>query len=644
MDIPKFFIPVAMLLVPTLEVLSGVLAKDAIIAISSYYNNYSSIFLKHLGSETELPIVNGELTSAALSKLPLLEHEMGMLNYIARIRNILEPWRVVLCGQPVYPEVENELVDCVQHVVEHFEGYIFKLQALANQNMRRANNLLLSKVCNNSSKVLNLTKYKVPDELEKVLSSGTNFVPLEELRPREIKNVIEKNLISVSISFFRAENLFYPLVNETAGLKIVLEQLISQSPSNSKQVKFFTTLYEEYTGHRDEFYDRLSEGHFLDNLSVQNLVPAGTILTVSDKGLGPCLLPVEWCIAQYEIQSQKGNHVLTNMSSEQCLNFLKRAIEEFRLNLSTDEKSFLKIYFRKGNPACRVGVMKLVPKIHKLTIFDTNSWEDLPSRPIRGAENCPINPYSRALCKMLQEMHSTLKVRMSNKGIQFPVIYGCDEYSDQIQKVRFNRWTWSQTTLVTADFSDAYTRASLSDLQDSIEKLGEVADWPEPKVDLAKSLAKLVFENCFFDTPNGLMRQTQGFPMGGHSSREGLDNILLAREIELLNKGIRSDFLYYFRLVDDISLGLKGDFSKVRGLLAEMSSLYPKAMPLNIQVSFGYSHFLDCHVHNFLQDSAEIGLATSLAYKPLAKFDYVPFNSNIAPQYKGRECYLVLPF
>ena len=68
-----------------------------------------------------------------------------------------------------------------------------------------------------------------------------------------------------------------------------------------------------------------------------------------------------------------------------------------------------------------------------------------------------------------------------------------------------------------------------------------------------------------------------------------------------------------------------------------MAAFYPKAMPLNIQISFGYSHFLDCHIFNFLQDSVEVGLTTSLAYKQLAKFDYVPFNSNIAPQYKGKK-------
>ena len=88
----------------------------------------------------------------------------------------------------------------------------------------------------------------------------------------------------------------------------------------------------------------------------------------------------------------------------------------------------------KGSPKCSIGVLKLVPKVHKIATFDSNSWELLPSRPIRGAENCPVNPYSKTLCKLLQELHSRVKDIMN---IKYPVILGCNEYSDNIHKVEY---------------------------------------------------------------------------------------------------------------------------------------------------------------------------------------------------------------
>ena len=123
--------------------------------------------------------------------------------------------------------------------------------------------------------------------------------------------------------------------------------------------------------------------------------------------------------------------------------------------------------------------------------------------------------------------------------------------------------------------------------------------------------------------------------MGGHSSREGLDNILLSREVDLLNGASRQGLLSYYRMVDDISIIFDGSFTSVRDLIEEMAAVYPKNMPLNIQISFGYSRFLDCHINNYLQKSAVNKITTSLAYKQLARFDYVPFSSNISPTYKG---------
>ena len=123
--------------------------------------------------------------------------------------------------------------------------------------------------------------------------------------------------------------------------------------------------------------------------------------------------------------------------------------------------------------------------------------------------------------------------------------------------------------------------------------------------------------------------------MGGHSSRKVLDNILLATEFILLSE-VKSKSLYYYRMVDDISMAVNGAFSTLKEVLLKMAKGYPKAMPLNIQISYGYSHFLDSHVNNYLQPCNPYKLTTSLAYKPLSRFNYVPFNSNIAPTYKGK--------
>ena len=175
-------------------------------------------------------------------------------------------------------------------------------------------------------------------------------------------------------------------------------------------------------------------------------------------------------------------------------------------------------------------------------------------------------------------------------------------FSNNIHNVVYPSIDSSLLTLISGDFSDAYTQSSLEDLQQSITKLGALVSWENGKIGLSIKLARLVFENCYFETPTGIHRQSKGFPMGGHSSREGLDNILLAGEVELLrNNEINYCLQYYYRLVDDISTAIKGSFGKVKEVIQEMSTIYPKTMPLNIQISFGYSKFLDCHISKLQQ-------------------------------------------
>ena len=67
-----------------------------------------------------------------------------------------------------------------------------------------------------------------------------------------------------------------------------------------------------------------------------------------------------------------------------------------------------------------------------------------------------------------------------------------------------------------------------------------------------------------------------------------------------------------------------------------MAERYPE-MPLNVQVSFNYSRFLDLHVYNmkpFLSLQQDYALETTLAYKENSVFSYTPKTSNIHPKYK----------
>ena len=137
-------------------------------------------------------------------------------------------------------------------------------------------------------------------------------------------------------------------------------------------------------------------------------------------------------------------------------------------------------------------------------------------------------------------------------------------------------------------------------------------------------LSDLVCNNCFFTTPEGIMKQTSGFPMGGNSSREILDTILLAAEYRILSA--LPNCMFYLRMVDDISAIFVCGLDDVHDNLRVMASNYPACMPLNIQISFGYSRFLDLSLIKLpqLESNSRI-VHTFMCFKDLTQFDYVPF-------------------
>ena len=257
------------------------------------------------------------------------------------------------------------------------------------------------------------------------------------------------------------------------------------------------------------------------------------------------------------------------------------------------------------------------------------SWKSLPSRPIRAAETDPIRCLSEVLKTLLKELLDAAKQKLVQ---EFTILNGCEDYINRLGNIQIDDQKQLRTTFITADFADAYTSTSITHIQKSVLELGSFLNIHEDHISLMTDLIHVVFTNCYFDTPKGIYYQTLGMPMGDVSSRDALDVDLLCSEIKVLQKlqhqSIKMQM--YSRLVDDISVIYQGDFKVVKIILHTMAMEYPD-MVLNVQLSFGYSRFLDLHIHNNLSTKT---ITHSLAYKTNSSFQFTPSDSNIHRKYK----------
>ena len=603
-----------------------------------FSNLFSRILDSHLKSEIEVHIKNGAFTQDSFTIMNKFKVEMHCLKYRTHIKEIYRKICLILSGQPIEPGVENSIHDIVPEVIYCFEKYIICIQKKVVLQDFHLDNIRCTDLCQNSKKINNFTSQEISNKLTSLLDFGTNFVPTIAQPESIIIQLIESDLKTEAIRSFRQKNTNYPMLQKDSNLKNVILCLLQQSPSNTTETKLYCEIYENYVASITSYLNNLDLSQLKNFDNIKSLIPKDTVLTISDKGLGPCLLPLQWYVKQYKHQALIGGHLDTKMSEQVCLKLMLENIRKMRENFSPTERIVLKTYFKKCNPSYRVGCLKLVPKIHKIKgSINSKSWVQLPSRPIRGGEMCPINGYSIALCKMLQELHKLVKITSNSNNedsFTFPIIHGCDEYVHTIRKINYQKENWDKITILSGDFSDAYTQSRLNDLHSSISKLGSIVNWGKEKINLGNKLSKLVFENCYFLTSNGIMQQTKGFPMGGHCSREGLDTILLSREIEIC-KNDNNSLLNYVRLVDDISIVVYGDFDEVKNIIGKMAKNYPESMPLNIQISCGFSRYLDVKLNKMLSLKEINEISVNLAYKEQATFNFVPCMSNISSIYQS---------
>ena len=75
----------------------------------------------------------------------------------------------------------------------------------------------------------------------------------------------------------------------------------------------------------------------------------------------------------------------------------------------------------------------------------------------------------------------------------FPVLEGCDDFLKRISKISLSGEKSSTTTLLNADFGDAFTNTSIPRLTKSISTIGHILGYENDHIEIMVGLVELVF-------------------------------------------------------------------------------------------------------------------------------------------------------
>ena len=160
-------------------------------------------------------------------------------------------------------------------------------------------NVQLKTVSKQDFGIINLTNKDIPKELEQFLQFGANYAPHVPLSSMEVEELFGNELLAATRNMFIDTYKQFPFQNKKGDVTGNLKLLLSQVPSNSKEAEFINSIQDMYYDWCNTYNSQGSGSHYLNHLKM--LIPRGTALTVSGKGLGICLIPLEWYVQQYEI-------------------------------------------------------------------------------------------------------------------------------------------------------------------------------------------------------------------------------------------------------------------------------------------------------------------------------------------------------
>ena len=117
--------------------------------IKDYIRTFLVILTSHMSGEFEVNIRDGKVTDKGKQVLQKISEEHVQFQYRARISDILTPWVLVLCGQPLAAKDALALQRIIPEVICEVEASIVICQQEILKNRRLSNHKLCAIKCEN---------------------------------------------------------------------------------------------------------------------------------------------------------------------------------------------------------------------------------------------------------------------------------------------------------------------------------------------------------------------------------------------------------------------------------------------------------------------------------------------------------------
>ena len=459
--------------------------------------------------------------------------------------------------------------------------------------------------------VFNFSGKTLSKELLEGLRVGSNYVVHNRRSESQVRNKMENELYLYLIQYRKYIEKKERIYEES--LYPWLEKALEPSSDETEHKKFYSSLLSCLAVDMG-IGKRVNDNKY----NFKEFDEIGVVVVEADKGRGICVLNVEELIkADSEMVEELGG-VKSNETSQELKAKLANKFKKLEESLDKDGSKYMRTYY--GDQMDKLensewAFLKLRPKLHKLTKeqLESRDISKLKYRPVVDASRGPVNTFARSLLEYLREV--LRKVEKFHFLEESPMIkngHAIVEIMGNISK----KQELKTTVFAVADLSSAYTYIYLENLLIAMEFLGRQVGIPQWKVNLFQKIAKIVLENSYIETSDGIFLLNSCLPMGLCCSGECMDLVLLLSELVFMGKisadevpgfigqygeyrilkrkEIMKPFLFYKRYRDDTCSALVLEEGEtLEEPFKTLGEAFLPTLDINIEVSMYVAKFLD---------------------------------------------------
>ena len=274
--------------------------------VYKYSNTFSCTFYSHMKNEFEINVRSGKITPDGYATLDKLQMDYQILQFKENLEAIFTKSKG-FCRS----ELATSLLDVVfDEVLIGFSNLINEVQNRVMKEKKSATNKMCSEKIKHGAVLHNFTEKIIPDLLMSHLALGLNNVPHLNIEEEKLISDIEEEAIDACKNAFVSLLGYYPICNTGSNLNQIINNLISQAPSNSKLVNSLVIFREHYVDGLHKYLENVESTG--DNINdIIKLIPRDCIISQSDKNVGISILPPAWYAKEYKTLQIKINFYLS---------------------------------------------------------------------------------------------------------------------------------------------------------------------------------------------------------------------------------------------------------------------------------------------------------------------------------------------